>query len=243
MVISSLDNFKIKEIKKLKQKKYRDIHEKFLVEGKHIVEEAYKSGLLLELFIEEKNIIDLDIPKTYVSKKIIKNLSDLDTPSIVIGICKKKEQEKELGDKILFLDNIQDPGNLGTIIRSSYAFNVDNLVISEDTVDIYNYKTIRASQGMIFKQKIARKNIVDTLTELKNDYTIYGTDVVKGKSLDSISLNKRSVIIIGNEGQGITTEVKNLCDEFINININPDCESLNASVAASIILYEFNKVK
>ncbi len=242
MVISSTDNFKIKEIKKLSNKKYRDILDLFIVEGEHLVNEAYKSGYLKEVLLVEDSNFNIDINKTYVSKKVMKSISMLESPSNVLGICNKLNESKELGDNILILDNIQDPGNLGTIIRSSIAFNVSSIILSEDTVDIYNDKVIRSSQGMMFNINIYRTNIIEKINELKDKgYFIYGTDVKAGIELKSIVKKDKSVIIIGNEGQGINEDIKNLCDQFIYINMNNKCESLNASVATSIILYLFNK--
>jgi len=242
MVISSTDNFKIKEIKKLHNKKYRDILGLFIVEGEHLVDEAFKNGYLKEVLLVEESNINIDINKTYISKKVMKSISLLESPSNVVGICNKINEDKKLDNNILILDNIQDPGNLGTIIRSSTAFNVSSIIISEDTVDIYNEKVIRSSQGMIFNINIIRTNLIEKIKELKEEgYYIYGTDVVEGIELKSIEKKDKSVIIIGNEGQGINEETKKLCNEFIYINMSNKCESLNASVAASIILYLFNK--
>ena len=150
MLYSSIDNKKIKQLKKLHLKKYRDKEKMFLVEGEHLIKEAYKSGYLKELFLEESCEYKINIPINYVSKNVMKYLSTLDTPSNMIGVCEKKES-KICGDKILILDNIQDPGNLGTIIRSAVAFNFDTIILSNNSVDLYNPKVIRASQGMIFK--------------------------------------------------------------------------------------------
>jgi TrmH family RNA methyltransferase len=240
VIISSLDNEKIKELRKLFNKKYRKEYNKFLIEGEHLIDEAYKNGYLLELIIEEGYDYTLSIPTTEVSSKVIASLSQLDNPSHMIGVCSIKEENKDLGDKILVLDNIQDPGNLGTIIRSCVAFNIDTLVVSNDTVDIYNSKVIRASQGMIFNLNIIERELISFLSDLK-DYKIYGTDVNNGNSLKSIEKVDKSAIIMGNEGNGMSNRIKELCDEFIYIDMNDKCESLNVSIATSIILYEFNK--
>lgn len=240
MVISSLDNDKIKELRKLHNKKYRKEYGKFLVEGDHLVDEAYKSGYLLELIVEEGYDYKISVPTTIVSSKVIASLSQLDNPSHVIGVCSIKKEKEELGNKILVLDNIQDPGNLGTIIRSCVAFNVDTLVVSNDTVDIYNSKVIRASQGMIFSLNIIERELISFLSNLK-EYKIYGTDVNNGISLKNIEKVEKSAIIMGNEGNGMSDKIKELCDEFIYIDMNDKCESLNVGIATSIILYEFNK--
>ena len=237
-IISSIDNNKIKELNKLKEKKHRDINNMFLVEGIHLVKEAHAANLLEEIYLLDGSSIDIDIKTTYISNKVMNYLSNLESYSKIIGVVRKKESFNDYGNKILYLDNIQDPGNLGTIIRSAIAFNLDTLILNEDTVDLYNDKVIRASQGMIFKLNIIKKDI-NTLIDLKNNgYKLYGTDVINGIDIKTIETNKKNVIIIGNEGQGIKEEIRNICDNFISIYMNKDCESLNVSVAASIILYE-----
>lgn len=241
MLYSSIDNKKIKEIKKLNTKKYRDKVGLFIVEGEHLVLEAYKAGCLVELILEENQFFPLDIETNYVSNNVLKYISELDTPQKIIGICEKKEK-KELGNKILVLDNIQDPGNLGTIIRSSVAFHIDTIIISNNSVDLYNSKVIRACQGLIFHINIERCDIKEKLLKLKNqEYYIYGTKVTGGHNLKQINKKEKYVIIMGNEGNGMSLEASKLCDEFIYIKMNEQCESLNVGVATSIILYEFSK--
>lgn len=237
MIIESYENEKIKKYKKLHQKKYRDEFGLFLVEGEHLVDEANKLGYLIEVLSLNNTSYEYT-NVTFVTEKILKYLSQLDNPSNIIGICKKKENNLEIGNNILVLDGIQDPGNLGAIIRSCVAFNVDTLVLSLDTVDEYNNKVIRATQGLIFELNIVRTDILEFLTNL-DGYKIYGTDVLGGKSLKNIENIDKSVIIMGNEGTGLKKEVKELCDEFIYIEMNDRCESLNVAVATSIILYNF----
>ena len=149
MFYSSVQNNKIKELGKLNTKKYRDKTGLFLVEGEHLIVEAYNSGYLKEVLLLEGNSISLDVKVNYVSESVMKFLSSLDTPTNMIGVCHKKENEIK-GDKLLVLDDVQDPGNLGTIIRSSVAFNIDTIILSEKCVDIYSPKVLRASQGMVF---------------------------------------------------------------------------------------------
>jgi TrmH family RNA methyltransferase len=240
VIINSLDNEKIKNLRKLNNKKYRKELNKFLIEGPHLIEEATNYGCLLEVLIEEGYEYKTSLPITIVSKKVMSSLSNLDSHTHVIGVCNIKKEQSEIGNNILVLDDIQDPGNLGTIIRSCIAFNIDTLVVSEATVDIYNEKVIRASQGMIFNLNILEKNLNTFLKELSG-YKIYGTDINGGISLKDVEKNKKNVIIMGNEGNGISDNIKKLCDEFIYINMNSKCESLNVAVATSIILYEFNK--
>ena len=153
MIYSSLNNPKIKDIKKLNSKKYRDEMNKFIVEGDHSINEAYDKDCLLYVIIMENYDLDLDIEKIYVTESVMKGLSSLNTPPKCLGICKKIDSHY-MGNKIMMLDGVQDPGNLGTIIRSCVAFNFDTLIISSDSVDIYNAKVLRATQGMIFKLNI-----------------------------------------------------------------------------------------
>ena len=157
MLITSVNNNHIKEIIKLKDKKYRDEYNKFLVDTKHLVMEAYKEDLIEELILYKDEIYPLDVNTLYVSKEILKKISQTNTPSKVMAVVNKKEESDIIGEKILILDNIQDPGNLGCIIRSAVAFNIDTIVISNDTVDLYNPKVVRASQGMIFHINIICK--------------------------------------------------------------------------------------
>jgi len=240
-VISSLQNERIKNLSKLLSKKFRDLEGKFLVEGEHLVEEAFKSGLLLEVIKCEDVLGNYDVPTTLVTYDVIKKLSNTVNPQRIIGVVKKIE-EKELGNKILILDDIQDPGNLGTIIRSSLAFNIDSIVLSNNSVDMYNDKVVRSSEGMIFHINIVRKDIVSLIDELhKNGYKVYGTKVDGGTRVDSITIPSKYALVMGNEGNGVKEEILDLCDDYVYIDMNSSVESLNVGVATSIILYEFNK--
>ena len=168
-IITSLENKKIKYINKLKNKKFRDEEGIFVIETKHLVEEAYKSGFLTELYLVdtniESNILEDDkINKYQITKEIMNKISSLESPSNFLGLVKKLPT-LNYGNRLLILDNIQDPGNLGTIIRSAVAFNLDTLILSNDCVDLYNDKTIRSSEGMLFKLNILRKDLNTFLTE------------------------------------------------------------------------------
>lgn len=241
MIYTSVENPKIKEIKKLNQKKYRDEKGKFLVEGEHLVLEAYKSGCLESLILEEGCSFSLDIEKIYVSKKIINFISELESPSSIIGVCHKKKEIDEYGKKVLILDGVQDPGNLGTIIRSSVAFDIDTIILSKTSVDVYNSKVLRASQGMIFYVNIVQKDLLTLLPKLKKKYYVYTTNVKDGIKLSKISKKDNIAIIVGNEGNGVSKQISDLADEYLCIDINKKCESLNVAVATSIILYELER--
>ena len=241
MLITSLNNEHIKELVKLKDKKYRDQSGLFLVDTKNLVMEAYKAGLLKELILHKDEIYPLDMDITYVTNDILKKISQTSTPSRVMGLVGKKQESSIIGERVLILDNIQDPGNLGTIIRSAVAFNMDTIIISDDTVDIYNPKVVRASQGMMFHINIIRRNIHKVINELKNEgYKIVGTKVTNGHDVKEASIYSHFALIIGNEGHGISKDIDDLCDEYLYIKMNDKCESLNAGVAASIIMYEIN---
>ena len=241
MLITSTNNEHIKELMKLKDKKYRDEKKLFLVDTKHLVMEAYKAGLLKELILHKDELYPLDIDITYVTDEILKKLSQTTTPSKIMGLVAKKEEMNTIGERVLILDNIQDPGNLGTIIRSAVAFNIDTIILSNDTVDLYNPKVVRSSQGMIYHINIIRRNIHKTIAELKNEgYKIVGTKVTNGHDVKEASIYSHFALIIGNEGHGISKEIDDLCDEYLYIKMNEKCESLNAGIAASIIMYEIN---
>lgn len=238
--IESLENKKVKEWAKLSQKKYRDEMSLFIVEGKNLVTEAYQAGVLEELILEKGKILPIDVDTYFVTPEIIRKITTLDTPCSVLGVCRKKE-EKEIGNKILILDDISDPGNLGTIIRSACAFSVDTIILSKNTVDLYNPKVVRATQGMLFNINIIYKDLSNYIPLLKaNGYKIYGTDVNGGVNVKSLKEYGKICVIIGNEGKGVSDNIKKLCDKHIYINMNEKCESLNVGVAASIILYELD---
>ena len=244
MLITSLDNDKIKKCIKLRDKKYRDLYNEFLVEGEHLVLEAYRKGLLEEILIEQDSVTMLDVPITYISDDIVKALSTLESPSIIFGLCKKKEESSELGKRILLLDRIQDPGNLGTIIRSSKAFNIDTIVLGEGTCDLYNEKVIRSTQGNGFDMNIITGNLKEIITELKKkEIPILGTRVEYGEDIRDLTNRDKDcfALVMGNEGRGVSSEILELCDKYIYIKMNDQVESLNVAVATSILLYELNR--
>ena len=232
MKITSIHNDNVKYWVSLKNKKIRDEERKFIVEGDHLIEEARKNNLI-EYII---SCVDEDAD-FYVTKEIMEKISDQKSISYNAAVVKFIPEDSVNGN-VIILDNLQDPGNLGTIIRSSVAFNIDTIIISDTSVDLYNPKVVRATEGMIFNLNIIRRNLEEIIPVLKNlGYKIVGTDVNEGNDVRNIS-KENVAIIIGNEGSGMSENIKKLCDEFINIKINKSCESLNAGVAASIIMYE-----
>lgn len=237
-IITSLENKRIIKYSKLLKKKYRDESDIYFIEGEHLVEEAFKTNNLVEVIETPEYGRHFDVPTTYVTYEVIKKLSNNQTPQPVIGLAKKLK-ERPISGKVLLLDNISDPGNLGTIIRSSVAFNVDTIVLSPDSVDLYNDKVLRSTEGMLYKINIVRRDLLSVINYLhQNNYQVLGTSVTNGENIKNISKNQSIALVMGNEGQGIKKTISSKCDKFIYIKMNPACESLNVGVATSIILYE-----
>lgn len=242
MKIESLSNSKIKDVSKLKIKKYRDLNKKFIVEGSHLVYEAYKHGYLLEIYsLVTDNYLDIDVLKYEVTSEIMNKLSDQVTKTDVIGVCKYIDEEINDNYNYLLLDGIQDPGNLGTIIRSAAAFNF-NVILGDNTVDIYNSKTIRSTEGMIFVTKFKKCNLVEFYNN-NLDLNYYIADMNKGNNVKDLKLNNSVAVIMGNEGNGISDTIRNLNLNYLFVNQNKLCESLNVGVAASIIMHELGDIK
>ena len=243
MLITSVDNKKIKKYVSLKNSKSRKEEGLFLVEGMHMCYEANKNNLLVDLLVLENTDISFSYVNeiTYVTNNVLKKVSNLSNPTTVIGVCKINKTNEIIGNHILLLDDIQDPGNIGTIIRSSKAFNIDTIILSTNSVDIYNDKVLRSTQGMIFNMNIISGDLLEIIPSLRdNGYMILGTNVNNGIDVRSIKTDKFA-LVMGNEGQGVKQEIQDMCDKNLYIKMNPDCESLNVGVATSILLYEINR--
>lgn len=223
------NNQKIKLLTKLNMSKYRKEMKLFIVEGKHLVDEARKANLLEEAY--SINEIDGYIQ---ISESAMKKICHTDTVVSEIGVCKLIEKN-QLSNKILILDAIQDPGNLGSLMRSAKAFGFDTIVLGDGCCDIYNDKAIRSSQGAIFKLNFINANLVDFIPTLK-DYIVYGTNVKKGIDVNECEKNKKIALVLGNEGNGISKEVDSVIKKNIYIPLE-NTESLNVTVAGSILMY------
>lgn len=253
MVISSKENEIIKYIKSLERKKVRDEHNQYVVEGLKIVEEAVcaENVDIYKVVISEskqnekeflKIIEKLDKNNVVIVKdNIFKYLCDTVNPQGIIAIVNKNimQNTNKNEDIIFVLDNIQDPGNLGTIIRSLDSSGLKQIILSKDTVDCYNSKVVRSSMGAIFRVNILEnQDIEEKIRELKLDgYKIITTSLDTDKNHFDIEY-KKCVIIIGNESKGVRKNIQDLSDIKIKIPMLGKTESLNASVAASIIMYE-----
>ncbi len=232
MVITSVNNEKVKYWNSLKLKKNRDRDKCFLIEGDHLIKEAEEKGLVINTISINDNNADF-----LVTKEIMKKISDQKSISDNAAIVKYIPEQKISGN-VLILDDIQDPGNLGTLIRSSIAFGFNNIILSDESVDLYNPKVIRATEGMIFNINVIRTNIIEYIPKLKEmGYKILVSDVVSGKDIKDEICNNIA-LVLGNEGKGVHKNIKELCDELVNIKMDKACESLNVGVAGSILMYE-----
>lgn len=244
MIISSLENDKVKKYVRLKTKKYRDLEGLFLVEGFHLVEEAYKEDLIEEIILVEGEICSYPLPIVFVTKDVMKKITMMESPSTIMALCHKKKMSPNFGNHLLLLDEIQDPGNLGTIIRSSKAFNIDTIVLGEKCCDLYNPKVLRSTQGMAFHINVISANLSEFILKLKKEtIPVYGTRVDGGIDVYTLSSAQKEkyALVMGNEGNGVSDDILDLCDQYLYIPMNKEVESLNVGVATSILLYELNR--
>ena len=230
MQITSLENPKIKYLVKLNTSKFRKQEGKFIVEGKHLVDEARRQNVLIEAYstIEKEDYI-------FITPAIMKKICNTDTLVTEIGLCKILDK-KELSNKLLLLDGVQDPRNMGALMRSAKAFGFDTIILGDGCCDIYNDKVIRSSQGAIFKLNFVSSNLKEFILSHK-EYKIYGTNVINGISLSEVSNDNLIGVVLGNEGNGIKDETFSVIEKNIYIPMD-NTESLNVSVAGGIIMYE-----
>ena len=248
--ITSVNNSYIKNLLTLKTKQGRNDSNQFIVEGYHLVEEALKHQVLSAVLCTDKEVLGkINAQEKYlVSEQVIKKLSSTKPPQNIIGVVNlvnKQELEsivKKNELRLLILDDVNDPGNLGTIIRTSAAFGIDAVIASQETVDYYNDKVLRATQGAIFKIPLIKGDLVEIISLLKKHHiTILGTSLKSSKSIKEVEKKAKLAFVVGNEAQGVSDKVLELCDQNIILPMNNDVESLNVSIAAALIIWEFNK--
>mgnify|MGYP003897956593 FL=1 len=243
-MITSVKNELVKKYVKLMQsKKERDTLGLFVVEGEHLVQEAIRENLLVEVLISDKKYHAYEeYPHHYVSREVIEKICETVTPQGIIGLCHKPNSAKfNKYERLLLIDNIQDPGNMGTIIRTCDAFNYDGIIINTETVDVYNPKVVRSTQGALFRVNIIRKPLDEAINELKSlGVKVFGTSL-NGKNLSSIKQEVQMAFILGNEAKGVNPKYINMTDGNILIEMSGKAESLNVAVAAGIIMYNFRK--
>ena len=233
MEITSVTNEKIKNLIKLSYKKYRQETKMFIVEGKHMVEEAIVSGLCNEVFTSDSHYTGFE-PAVIVTDKIMKKISQVDSPQGIIAIC-QIPKTTVLNKKILLLDGISDPGNMGTLIRSALAFGFETIV-TEDCVDITNPKVLRSTQGAIFKINYLETRL-KTFIDAHPEYTYYGTDLHGGIPLAELTIIPKQIgLILGNEAQGVRQDILTKTTKNLFIEIK-GIESLNVAIAGGILMY------
>ena len=243
MLITSKDNSRIKHIRKLLNRKNSIEEGLFVIEGENLIEEAIKNNLLIELYVLDGNENRFNFDCNYVTLEVMKSISDLSSTPRVIGISKYLNKNK-MGRKIVILDDVQDPGNVGTIIRNCVAFDVDTIILSKNSASPYNEKVLRSTGGMIYNINIIIDDIDKIINEIKNNHIkLIGTSLNKSKSLDNIIKMDEYAIIFGNEGNGVKKKFLSKCDEIVRIDMNDKCESLNVGVSSGIILYHMFRGK
>ena len=258
-VISSKDNDIIKHIKKLKEKKYRDINNQFIVEGIKLVSEAIQENAKIKQIIlcEDCDKVEAipqelmyEIAKKdciYVTEKLFKFITEVQAPQGILAVIEKNNQKSEIDynqDIIVAIDDVQDPGNIGTILGTIDSVGLTQVLVSKGTADIYSPKVVRSTMGAIFRVKtIECKDLEITLKEMKkNKFKIVVTSLQTENSIYNIDYNKK-VIVVGNEANGVEESIQNLADEKVKIPMLGKTESLNVSVATGVILYEYVRQK
>ena len=252
MLITSKENSKIKEIKKLKEKKYRKTA--FIVEGIKMLKEAISEKAEIDTIIIREDTeldfkLDSELEKKviHVTKNVFETISDVVSPQGVLVVINKKIDDNKISkhaDYILALDGIQDPGNLGTIIRTADSANIKQILVSKDTVDSYSPKVVRSTMGAIYRVKIIEcEDLAKTLKSLQTTgFEIVTTDLHTDKSIYDMNYNKK-IVVIGNEANGVTPEIKELSNYRVKIPMLGKTESLNAAVATGIMIYEYVRQK
>ena len=258
-VITSKDNEFVKHVKKLKEKKYRDQSQEFIIEGIKLVKEAIEEKANIKQIIicdncEDTGIIPKDLMYEiakynciYVTENILKTMSDVNAPQGIMAIIGRNNNENNIDysqDIIVALDDIQDPGNLGTILRTVDSIGLNQILVSKGTADCYNPKVVRSTMGAIFRIKIIEcEDLEQTLKETqKNNFKLVVSSLQTNNSLYDINFDKK-VIIIGNEANGVEPQIQEMADEKIKIPMLGKTESLNASVATGIMIYEYVRGK
>ena len=240
MEIVSLTNEKIKLWGKLHQTKYRKETGLFLVEGEHLIQEAEKAGLI-ETVLVKKNVINpfVNQKEITVTSEILRKLSQTNSEPSLMAVCHLWESPLTIGKRLILLDDVQDPGNVGTIIRTALSFGFDGVVLSANSVDPTNDKVIRSSQGAIFHIPVIQRDLHEVITECKDAGVMtLSTGLQNAIDLNSVKITENVAIILGNEGQGISQSIRDLSDQVVKIEMSA-FESLNVAVACGILCYRF----
>lgn len=215
----------------------------FLIEGFHLIEEAFQSGWEVETVIVQEGVNPPDWMSedgiTLVDERVFNEITQTETPQGIAAIVNMQDLPVKTDTYILLVDAIQDPGNLGTIIRTADAAGFSKIVLGTGTVDVYNDKVIRASQGSIFHISIVQASLDETIARLKQEnYTIWASALKNAINYNEVESEGKAALIVGNEGAGISDEVLQLADKIVKIPIYGKAESLNVSIAAGILMYK-----
>ncbi len=240
--ITSSANQRIKEWAKLLQKKERDRTGLFLAEGDHLIAEAMAEGLVDVLLTDHPQDYTFE-PRIEVPRHVLEKLSASVSGAHSIAVCRQKTAVPEKMDRILILDGIQDPGNLGTLIRTAVSFSYDLIVCSLETVDLYNDKVIRSTQGSLLHIPMIRRNLEDYVTQLQEQgICVIATALNHSKPLRTIQPGTRYAVILGNEGNGVSASLQERSDLCVRIEMD-GFESLNVAVAGGIMMYELCRME
>ena len=237
-MITSLENKTVKELTKLHQKKYRD--DQFLLLDENIIKIAYESGYLKTLVYVDS--LPFEFENTIeVSREVLNKISKKDNLNY-IGVGKHIVENDNYINRVIILDHLQDPLNIGRIMEAAYLFGFDSVILSEESADIYNEKCIDNSKGAIFKLNICHKNLNDEILNLKNlGFKVYATGLRKQtKEMHEVEPQDKMAIVLGNEGSGVDSHIMDICDEIIKIDM-VNIDSLNVGMAGSILMYYFSK--
>lgn len=258
-VITSKDNEMIKNIKKLKDKKFREQEHKYIIEGIKLIEEAVKESAKINTVVVCEDCVKneeidskllYEVAKyncIYVSERVFSLLTDVKNPQGILAVIEKEAEKEQIDyneDLIVVLDKVQDPGNLGTILRTVDSIGLKQIIVAEGSGDIFNPKVVRSTMGAIFRVKVKiSQDIQKTIAEIKkHKFKVISTSLATDKSIYDVKYEK-SAIIIGNEANGVSKELQDASDELVKIPMLGNTESLNASVATGIVLYEYVRQK
>lgn len=240
--IENISNNKVKEITKLHQKKYREETSLFLVEGQKAVQELIDTNIeIVEIYATKE--LRANYKYKLIDESTMKKISTTSSTCEVLAIAKKRKVEKETFknlNKIVLLDSISDPGNLGTIIRSATAFGIDGIILFSDCVELYSPKVIRSTAGNFFKIPIINIKNKSELKELLPTHTLVATALSKENNISIKECKQfdKYILMFGSEATGLCKELINIADKNIKLEMTNNVESLNLSVSASIVLYE-----
>ena len=237
--ISSKQNTKVKYCLKLHQQAFRDEEQKFLVEGEHLLEMALQNNSVLEVFtLKERNDLPKNINQYIVNEEILRKIAFTMNPQSVVAVCKMSSEKPVQSDRILYLDDVSDPGNLGTILRTALAFGYNDILLSQNCCSVYNEKAIQASQGALFTLNIHQNFDKKKLQQI--GYQIVATEVKGSVGLDLFKPNRKHILILGNESRGVSRELLDISNARVRIDIK-NIESLNVGVAGGIVMHQFAK--